>query len=69
MVRKTSMKVVQRNRFFAHQENVLIGMLGGSDEETEILRVDKVLSIQQKLSSSTTLNDGVMAECRNENIP
>ena len=32
-VQKTTLKVVQRNAFFAHQENVLIAMLGDNDEE------------------------------------
>ena len=32
-VRKTALKVVQRNAFFAHQENVLMAMLGDNDEE------------------------------------
>ena len=66
IIRETTLKVVQRNGFFAQQENVLFGMLKDSNEETQILRVYKVISICQKLSSSTSLNDGAMFECRNE---
>ena len=40
--------------------------MGDSDEETQILGVDKVLLIRQKLSSSASLNDGAMAKCCNE---
>ena len=46
IVRETALKVVQQNKFFAHQENVLIDMLGDSDEKIQILGVDKVLLIR-----------------------
>ena len=42
-VRKTALKVVQRNSFLAHQENVLIAMLGVKNEEVRTQGVNQVL--------------------------
>ena len=58
--------MVQRNGFFADWENVLMGMLGDSDNETRILELEKLLSIFQKLSSPASLNDSAMAKCPNK---
>ena len=49
VVRETALKVVQRNAFFAHPENVLVAMLGDSNEDIRRLGVNKVLSMRGKL--------------------
>ena len=66
IIKETALKVVQRNRFFAHQENILIGMLGDNDEEIRMLGVNKVLSIRQKLSTGALSNIDAITESVNE---
>ena len=66
IIKETALKVVQRNGFFAHQENILIGTLGGNDEEIRMLGVNKVLSIRQKLSTGALSNIDAMTESVNE---
>ena len=66
IIKETALKVVQRNGFFAHQENILIGMLGDNDEEIRMLGVNKVLSIRQKLSTGALSNIDAMTESVNE---
>ena len=66
IIKETALKVVQRNGFFAHQENILIGMLGDNDEEIRMLEVNKVLSIRQKLSTGALSNIDAMTENVNE---
>ena len=56
-VRKTALKVVQRNAFFAHQENVLIAMLGDNDEEIRMQGANKLLSIRGKLPSTASFDN------------
>ena len=56
IVRETALKVVQRNGFFAHQENILVGMLGDDDEKIRMLGVNKVLSIRRELTSADSSN-------------
>ena len=61
-VRKTALKVVQRNAFFAHQENVLIAKLDDNDEEIRMQGANKVLSIRGKLPSTASF-DNPNEEC------
>ena len=56
IVRETALKVVQRNGFFAHQENILVGMFGDDDEKIRMLGVNKVLSIRRELTSADSSN-------------
>ena len=65
-VRKTALKVVQRNAFFAHQENVLIAMLGDNDEEIRMRGVNKVLSIRGNLPSTVTFDNHDLVDSRSE---
>ena len=66
IIKETALKVVQRNGFFAHQENILTGMLGHNDEEIRMLGVNKVLSIRQKLSTGALSNIDAITESVNE---
>ena len=65
-VRKTALKVVQRNAFFAHQENVLIAMLGDNDEEIRMRGVNKVLSIRGNLPSTVSFDNHDLVDSRSE---
>ena len=47
-IRSIASKVVQRNAFFAHPENVLLGMLGDDDEEIRRLVVNKIQGLRGK---------------------
>ena len=55
-IRSTVLKVVQRNAFFAHPENVLLGMLGDNDEEIRRLAVNKIEALQGKSLQHTIPN-------------
>ena len=46
-IHSTASKVVQRNAFFAHPENVLLGMPG--DDDDEIRRTPKMLLVKATL--------------------
>ena len=48
-IRDISLPVVERNAFFAHPENILLGMLGSEDEEIRRLGVNKVLSFRKEI--------------------
>ena len=65
-VRKTALKVVQRNAFFAHQENVLIAMLGDNDEEIRMRGVNKVLTIRGNLPSTVSFDNHDLVDSRSE---
>lgn len=56
-VREIALEVVQRNAFFAHPENVLLAMLGDSDEEIRRLGVNKIQSVRGKLATFNIPND------------
>ena len=55
-IRSTVLKFVQRNAFFAHPENVLLGMLGDDDEEIGRLAVNKIQVLQGKSLQHTIPN-------------
>jgi len=42
------MKVLQRNAYFAHSENVILGMLAEDDENIRRRAVDKILNCAVK---------------------
>ena len=65
-VRKTALKVVQRNAFFEHQENVLIAMLGDNDEEIRMRGVNKVPSIRGNLPSTVSFDNHDLVDSRSE---
>ena len=63
---KTALKVVQQNAFFAHQENVLITMLGDNDEEIQMQGVNKVLSIRGNLPSMVSFDNHDLVDSHSE---
>ena len=68
-IRSIASKVVQRNAFFAHPENVLLGMLGDDDEEIRRLAVNKIQGLRGKSLQHSIPNDnfrrGYVENCQN----
>ena len=68
-IRSIASKVVQRNAFFAHPENVLLGILGDADEEIRRLAVNKIQGLQGKLLQHSIPNGnfrgGYVENCQN----
>ena len=68
-IRFIASKVVQRNAFFAHPENVLLGMLGDDDEEIRRLAVNKIQGLRGKSLQHSIPNDnfrgGYVENCQN----
>lgn len=48
---------MQQNAFFARPENVLVAVLGDSNEEIRMLAVNKVLSVCGNFSSISITNE------------
>ena len=51
-VTQIALKVLKRNAFFAHQENILLSMLAGDDKMVRHLAVSKILSMFVKSNFS-----------------
>lgn len=51
-IRKVTWPVIQRNAYWAHQENVLLAMLASQDEATRRAAVDKIKAIRQAPQTS-----------------
>ena len=72
-IRSIASKVVQRNAFFAHPENVLLGMLGDDDEEIRRLAVSKIQGLRGKSLQHSIPNDnfggGYVENCQNTEDP
>ena len=49
-----SLKVLQKNAFFSHQENILLAMLSDKDESVRKSAVDKIRSIRRALAEIET---------------
>lgn len=64
-VRDIALKVLQRNAFFAHHENVLLAMLGDGDESVRRLAVNKILSIRGEMDPYLIKNDEFDSESHN----
>jgi hypothetical protein len=52
-VRKIATDVLQRNAFFAHSENIIVGMLGSSLDDIRQMGVETVLSLRASEPRST----------------
>ena len=59
-VRDISMKVLQRNAYFAHSENVILGMLAEDDENIRRRAVDKVLELSSEASATTDMESSTL---------
>jgi len=49
------MKVPQRNAYFAHSENVILGMLAEDDGNIRRRAVDKILELRSEASATTDM--------------
>lgn len=56
-VKKIALDVLKRNAFFAHQENVLLGMLADDDETVRHLAVNKILSLRGVIEQFSIENE------------
>jgi len=54
-VRDISMKVLQRNAYFPHSENVILGMLAEDDENIRRRAVDKNSELRSEASATTDM--------------
>ena len=52
-----ALKVLQNNGFFAHQENILLGMLGDEDKDLQRMAVNKLYSLRLKGPNYPNEND------------
>ena len=68
-IRSIASKVVQRNAFFAHPENVLLGLLRDHDEEIRRLAVNKIQGLRgkslQHLIPNGNFRGGYVENCQN----
>ena len=48
-IRTVALNVLQRNAYFAHPENVLLGMLGDNDENLRRLAVNKIAALRNSV--------------------
>jgi len=65
-VRDISMKVLQRNAYFAHSENVVLGMLAEDDETIRRRAVDKILELLSEASATTDMESSTLEISRKD---
>jgi len=65
-VRDMSMKVLQRNAYFAHSENVILGMLAEDDENICRKAVDKILELRSEASATTDMESSTLESSRKD---
>ena len=63
-VRDISMKVLQRNAYFAHSEIVILGMLAEDDENVRRRAVDKILELRSEASATTDMESSTLESSR-----
>jgi len=54
------MKVLQRNTYFAHSENVIFAMLAEDDENIRWRAVDKILGLRSEASATTDMESSIL---------
>ena len=54
-VKNIALKVIERNAYFAHPENILLGMLADSDESIRNAAVHKIVHIRYQGAKATEL--------------
>ena len=52
-VQEIALRVLERNAYFAHPENILLGMLADENQKICQIAVDKILKIRSLSSIST----------------
>jgi len=67
-VRDISMKVLQRNAYFAHSENVILGMLAEDDENIHRRAVEKILELRSEASSTTDMESSTLESSRKDAV-
>jgi len=60
------MKVLQRNAYFAHSENVILGMLAEYDENIRRRAVDKILELHNEASATTDMESSTLENNRKD---
>jgi len=60
------MKVLQRNAYFAHSENVILGMLAEDDENIHQRAVDKILELRSEASATTDMESSTLESSRKD---
>ena len=65
-VRDISMKVLQRNVYFAHSENVILGMLAEDDENIRQRAVDKISELCSEASATTDVESSTLESSRKD---
>ena len=65
-VRDISMKVLQRNAYFAHSESVILGMLAEDDENIRRRAVDKILELRSEASATTDMESSTLESSRKD---
>jgi len=60
------MKVLQRNAYFAHSENVIHGMSAEDDENVRRRTVDKVLELRSEASATTDMESSSLESSRKD---
>ena len=55
-ISEISLKCLQRNAFFAHQENVILGMLADEDSDNRRIAVNKILNIRKNVENISEEN-------------
>jgi len=58
------MKVLQRNAYFAHSENVILGMLAEDDKNIHRRAVDKILELRSEASATTDMESSTLESSR-----
>jgi len=61
-----SMKALQRNAYFAHSENVILGMLAEDDENIHRRTVDKSLELRSEASATTDMESSTIESSRKD---
>jgi len=59
------MKVLQRNAYFAHSKNVILGMLA-EDENIRRRAVDKILELRSEASATTDMESSTLESSRKD---
>ena len=72
-IKDISMKVIQRNAFFAHPENVLLAMMGDEDADVRRIAVNKIQAIRGNLPNfvieSGQFDSGTIEQSDEEDQP
>jgi len=61
-IRTTAIKVLKRNAFAAHQENVLLAMLADEDESVRRVAVNKIKAVRQESTKSPTTSSSTKVQ-------